>query len=96
MSYVFSFACFSASDAATTVPPGQAHPIKETLGCYANGKFYSDGEQVKSLNPCEHCYCMRNEVVCAIQKCKAPCEGCVPIHDDDDQCCPKRYECCNK
>lgn len=36
---------------------------------------------------------MRNEVVCAVQECKPPCDGCVPIPTDNDQCCPERYEC---
>ena len=36
---------------------------------------------------------MKNEIVCAVQECKAPCEGCVPIPSDNDQCCPERYEC---
>jgi len=41
----------------------------------------------------EHCYCMKHEVVCAVQECKVPCEGCVPIPSENDQCCPERYEC---
>ena len=46
-----------------------------------------------NINNTEHCYCMKHEVVCAVQECKAPCEGCVPIPSDNDQCCPERYEC---
>lgn len=41
----------------------------------------------------EHCYCMQHEVVCAVQDCKPPCEGCTPIPSDNDRCCPERYEC---
>lgn len=85
---------------ATTVPPeirqpwglATRAPIPD-LGCRANGKFYLDGEAVPSKDPCEHCYCMKHEVVCAIQECKAPCEGCVPIPSPTDKCCPERYEC---
>lgn len=59
----------------------------------AHGHHYYDGEAVPSSNPCEHCYCMRDEVVCAVQECKPPCEGCTPIPSENDQCCPERYEC---
>ncbi len=80
-----------ASKAATTVPPYLREPAK---GCVARGQRYSDGEAVPSSNPCEHCYCMRDEVVCAVQECKPPCDGCVPIPSETDSCCPERYECC--
>lgn len=36
---------------------------------------------------------MKHEVVCAVQECKAPCEGCTPIPSENDHCCPERYEC---
>lgn len=83
----------SAEEAATTVPPGLLHPSSPQMGCRANGKNFLDGEAVPSRDACEHCYCMKNEIVCAVQECKAPCEGCVPIPSDNDQCCPERYEC---
>lgn len=63
-------------------------------GCSHNGRMYDDGAPVKSKNKCEHCYCMRNEVVCAVQECSVPCEGCVPVWGDEDTCCPEKYECC--
>lgn len=36
---------------------------------------------------------MKHEVVCAVQECKAPCDGCIPIPSPTDKCCPERYEC---
>ena len=36
---------------------------------------------------------MKHEVVCAVQDCKAPCEGCTPVASADDRCCPHRYQC---
>lgn len=64
-------------------------------GCRYRGRVYSDGEQVTSNNKCEHCYCMRNEIVCAIQECQPPCDDCTPIWGrNKGQCCPEKYECC--
>ncbi|XP_074593008.1 uncharacterized protein LOC141848817 [Brevipalpus obovatus] len=82
-----------SEEAATTAPPETRHPLDEPHGCTLNGKYYKDGEALASSNPCEHCYCMRNEIVCAVQRCKAPCSGCIPIKSDKDKCCPERYEC---
>lgn len=63
-------------------------------GCVlSDGRFIEDGEAVNSTNPCEHCYCMRNEVVCAIQECQAPGANCRPLAPKSGQCCPDRYEC---
>ncbi|KAI1291978.1 hypothetical protein HDE_07113 [Halotydeus destructor] len=82
-----------STEAATTVPPELRHPSVPEGGCTAQGRDYQDGEAVPSTDKCEHCYCMKNEVVCAVQECKPPCDGCVPIPSDNDQCCPERYEC---
>ena len=67
---------------------------KESSGCQHNGKFFDDGAQIPSKDKCEHCYCMRDEIVCAIQECRPPCDGCIPIWTDNDSCCPEKYECC--
>ena len=63
------------------------------MGCRSNGSNYLDGEAVPSEDACEHCYCMKNNVVCVVRECKAPCEGCVPIPNTNDECCPEKYEC---
>lgn len=63
-------------------------------GCVLNdGRYVEDGEAVNSTNPCEHCYCMRNELVCAIQECQAPGDNCRPLPTTSGQCCPERYDC---
>ncbi|CAL1281656.1 unnamed protein product, partial [Larinioides sclopetarius] len=55
---------------ATPTPPGVTL-MELAEGCtLPDGSFVEDGEAVNSTNPCEHCYCMRNEVVCAIQECQ--------------------------
>lgn len=59
----------------------------------ADDRFIPDGEAVNSTNPCEHCYCMRNEVVCAIQECQAPGDNCKPLPVKQGQCCPDQYDC---
>ncbi|XP_035210732.1 LOW QUALITY PROTEIN: serine-rich adhesin for platelets-like [Stegodyphus dumicola] len=78
---------------STTAPPGVT--LQELAeGCnLPDGTFVEDGAAVNSTNPCEHCYCMRNEVVCAIQECQAPGDDCKPLPPKPDQCCPDRYEC---
>lgn len=63
-------------------------------GCQHEGKYYEDGAQVAGKDKCEHCYCMRDEIVCAIQECRPPCDGCLPVWGDKDTCCPEKYECC--
>ncbi|GFS57908.1 uncharacterized protein NPIL_577821 [Nephila pilipes] len=78
---------------ATPTPPGVTL-LELGEGCtLPDGTFVEDGEAVNSTNPCEHCYCMRNEVVCAIQECQAPGDNCRPVPPKPDQCCPDRYEC---
>ena len=73
-------------------------PIYNRKGCYhktkTENKFYSDGSPVPSDDPCEHCYCLDSNIICAIQECKVPCAGCIPIHTNSSNCCPERYECC--
>ena len=36
-------------------------------GCYNNGLFYANGADIETEDPCEHCYCLNNDMVCAIQ-----------------------------
>ncbi|KAB7503791.1 hypothetical protein Anas_03426 [Armadillidium nasatum] len=65
--------------------------------CYHNNEFYTDGELIQSENPCEHCYCMNSDVVCAIQECRSPLdeedENCIPRTPPPGQCCPEAYDC---
>ncbi|XP_055928088.1 serine-rich adhesin for platelets-like [Argiope bruennichi] len=78
---------------ATPTPPGVTLTDLAEGCTLSDGSFVEDGEAVNSTNPCEHCYCMRNEVVCAIQECQAPGDNCRPVPPKPDQCCPDRYEC---
>ncbi|CAL1271354.1 unnamed protein product [Larinioides sclopetarius] len=78
--------------AATTIPPGIMEP-EEYEGCRVNGIMYKDGESVPSTDNCETCYCMKHEVVCAVQECTAPADNCVPGEIEEGQCCPTKYEC---
>ncbi|GFY60505.1 uncharacterized protein TNIN_88721 [Trichonephila inaurata madagascariensis] len=78
-------------EAATTIPPGFIEEDHE--GCIVNGVRYNDGELVPSADNCETCYCMKHEVVCAVQECKAPADNCIPGEIEKGQCCPTKYEC---
>jgi hypothetical protein len=76
---------------AMAIPPTQ-RPAFTTEGCAVNNKLYDEGEAIPSGKPCEHCYCMKGEMICAMQKCDSPMAGCVPVIKEG-QCCPERFEC---
>ncbi|KAG9509619.1 hypothetical protein GZH46_01856, partial [Fragariocoptes setiger] len=48
----------STTPASTT----QFNPPKPGCKVQSSGRVFMDGESVPSKNPCEHCYCMRNEI----------------------------------
>lgn len=50
---------------------------------------------MNSEKPCEHCYCMRGDIVCAVQDCGEPLRGkdCSPETPPAGQCCPTSYQC---
>ena len=50
------------STALTTTQAPAAQP-----GCYMNGNYYANGADIVTEDPCEHCYCLNGDVVCAIQ-----------------------------
>ena len=74
----------------TTLPP----PV---TGCIYEKEYYADGALIPSKDPCEHCYCMKNEIVCAVQECRSPLdeveENCIPKPPPPGQCCPIAYDC---
>lgn len=74
----------------TTLPPGHS-------GCVHKGEFYADGASIPSDDPCEHCYCMMGDIVCAIQECQSPLdemqENCIPRPPQPGKCCPEAYDC---
>ena len=50
-----------STDLTTTQAPA-AQP-----GCFMNGNFYADEADIVTEDPCEDCYCLSGDVVCAIQ-----------------------------
>ncbi|CAH1403904.1 unnamed protein product [Nezara viridula] len=87
-------------DVATTPKPtiGLVTTPGGPSDCLHNGRIYHDGAMVMKDEkaPCEHCYCMRGDIVCAVQECGTPLEGtnCTPMEPKPGQCCPN-YECTN-
>ncbi|XP_046745119.1 mucin-17 [Diprion similis] len=76
----------------TTVAPGQSTPM-----CYRDGNAYNDGELIDSGRACQHCYCFRGDIVCAVQDCKIPMKihgkHCTPQPAPEGKCCPTTYQC---
>lgn len=87
----------------TTEPPSQGFIItttampSQTTECLHNGIQYIDGELINTDQPCEHCYCMRGDIVCAVQDCGRPLEmhskNCTARLPKEGECCPQIYEC---
>lgn len=86
----------------TTMMPENETMVTTTMstrisGCTHDSEFYADGASIPSDNPCEHCYCMKNDVVCAIQECRSPLdeddEKCTPRKPLPGKCCPEAYDC---
>ena len=69
----------------TVVSPKPTQP-----GCYNNGQFYANGADIVTEDPCEHCYCLYKDVVCAIQECMGHFQALPP---PPGQCCPAEYKC---
>ncbi|XP_059482418.1 titin isoform X2 [Neocloeon triangulifer] len=66
--------------------------------CKHNGEEYADGALIQMDDkPCEHCYCMRGEIVCAVQECGTPLEreghNCTAMPIQHGKCCPEMYQC---
>jgi hypothetical protein len=74
----------------TTTTPGP-------LDCRFNDELYADGARIEISKPCEHCYCMRGDIVCAVQECGTPLEregkNCTALPPQPGQCCPEQYQC---
>lgn len=66
-------------------------------GCMHNEEFYADGATIPTEDPCEHCYCMKTDIICAIQECTSLLTGkdenCKPRPPPPGQCCPEAYDC---
>lgn len=57
--------------------------------------MYNDGEKIETDKPCESCYCMRGDIVCAVRSCGTPLQGkdCEPLPPPEGECCPTTYKC---
>ena len=75
-------------------------PVVSTIskgGCFQKGHYYADGASIESEDPCEHCYCMKGDIICAVEPCmdamEADAESCLPQPAPPGECCPKEYKC---
>lgn len=99
-SYKYNF-CLDYDEAPTTQRTNSGGLLLTTtpnpLGCSYNNEMYNDGELIvtKTQKPCEHCYCMRGDIVCAVRSCGTPLQGkdCKPVEPPKGECCPITYEC---
>ncbi len=83
----------TTTDSATTT----AASTTASSSCYHNGRVVSDGDNVESDDPCQHCYCMGGDIVCAVDSCIERLQGesddCVPNEPPPGQCCPTSFTC---
>uniref|UniRef100_A0A182VSN8 VWFC domain-containing protein n=1 Tax=Anopheles minimus TaxID=112268 RepID=A0A182VSN8_9DIPT len=90
-------------ESTTTVRPTPGFILTTTVtpsvstDCVHNGETYADGALIMTDKPCEHCYCMRGDIVCAVQECGTPLENegknCTALPPAVGQCCPDKYIC---
>uniref|UniRef100_A0A182PL15 VWFC domain-containing protein n=1 Tax=Anopheles epiroticus TaxID=199890 RepID=A0A182PL15_9DIPT len=90
-------------ESTTTVRPTPGFILTTTVSpsvstdCVHNGESYADGALIMTDKPCEHCYCMRGDIVCAVQECGTPLENegknCTALPPAVGQCCPDKYIC---
>ncbi|KAI8434963.1 hypothetical protein MSG28_003423 [Choristoneura fumiferana] len=68
-----------------------------TQDCVHDDKVFADGALIKTEKACEHCYCMKGDIVCVVQECGTPMENegknCTSMPPRDGQCCPDTYIC---
>ncbi|XP_050071663.1 mucin-4 [Anopheles maculipalpis] len=90
-------------EGTTTVRPTPGFILTTTVSpsvstdCVHSGETYADGALITTDKPCEHCYCMRGDIVCAVQECGTPLENegknCTALPPAAGQCCPDKYIC---
>lgn len=91
---------------ATTVEPTPGLIMTTTMApgatpqCYHEGKVYEDGDLIYSTQPCQHCYCFRGDIACAVQDCGTPMKthgkNCTALPPPEGECCPTTYQCGKK
>ncbi|XP_061712317.1 mucin-2 [Cydia pomonella] len=68
-----------------------------TQDCVHDDKIFADGALIKTEKACEHCYCMKGDIVCVVQECGTPMENegknCTSMPPREGQCCPDTYIC---
>lgn len=93
-------------DMSTTVRPTPGFLLTTTTvapvtqmsqDCVHDDKMFADGALIKTEKACEHCYCMKGDIVCVVQECGAPMENegknCTSLPPREGQCCPDTYIC---
>lgn len=90
-------------DLATTVEPTPGLIMTTTMApgvtpqCFHEGKVYEDGDLIYSTQPCQHCYCFRGDIACAVQNCGTPMKthgkNCTALPPPEGKCCPETYQC---
>ncbi|KAK9729823.1 hypothetical protein QE152_g15724 [Popillia japonica] len=72
-------------------------PAATPADCIHEGEIYADGALIKK-DLCDHCYCMKGDIVCAVQECgPTPLDkvNCTALPVKEGQCCPDTYDCEN-
>lgn len=93
-------------DMSTTVRPTPGFLLTTTTiapvtqasqSCVHDDKIFVDGALIKTEKACEHCYCMKGDIVCVVQECGTPMENegknCTSLAPREGQCCPDTYIC---
>lgn len=79
----------TATEEPTTMPAKR--------DCVEDDQLYPDGALIKTEKPCQHCYCMKGDIVCVVQECGTPMENegknCTSLPPREGQCCPDTYIC---
>ncbi|CAH2073909.1 unnamed protein product, partial [Iphiclides podalirius] len=93
-------------DMTTTVRPTPGFLLTTTTltpvtqvsqDCMHDDQIFADGALIKTEKACEHCYCMKGDIVCVVQECGTPMENegknCSSLPPRQGQCCPDTYIC---
>lgn len=91
-------------ETTTTVRPTPGFMLTTTLSpattsseCVHNGSVIADGALVDTGVACDHCYCMRGDIVCVVMECGTAMENegknCTAVPPAPGKCCPDNYIC---
>ncbi|KNC32164.1 hypothetical protein FF38_03510 [Lucilia cuprina] len=93
-----------ATTTTTTERPTTGFILTSTMSpsvstdCVHNGELYADGARIAGETACENCYCMRGDIICAVQECHMPMlngngKTCHALPAAEGECCPSNYVC---